>query len=211
MRDGLRVACAVLAAGAGTRFGAPGDKLLSTFDGKPLVQHAIDAACASSACTVTLVLGAAFERVLSLVDLRRSAVVVNPGWEEGIASSIRTALALRAGDDACILMLGDQPHVAAGDLDAMIAAHGHEPRAIVALRRDRVWGAPVLFPAPDFPLISRLKGDSGAKRYAGKQTKRLVFVRAGREDAFADVDSRGDVMPPDERRSLRIRRSPARR
>jgi CTP:molybdopterin cytidylyltransferase MocA len=108
-------------------------------------------------------------------------------------------------------MLGDQPHVEAGDLNAMIAAHACRPLAIVALRRDRIWGAPVLFPAPDFPIVSQLRGDAGAKRYALEQSKRLVFVRAGRADAFADVDSRSDVKPPDARRTRRILRSRSRR
>jgi molybdenum cofactor cytidylyltransferase len=201
MRSSPRIGCAILAAGAGKRFGAPGDKLVATLGGKALVQHSIDAACASGASAVTLVLGAASERVLSIVDARRAAAVVNAGWVEGIASSIRTALALRAGDDACILMLGDQPHVEAGDLNAMIAAYLHRPNAIVALRRDRIWGAPVLFPASDFPIVSRLRGDAGAKRYALEQPQRLVFVRAARADAFADVDSRSDVKPQDGRRT----------
>ena len=211
MRDAPRVGCAILAAGAGVRYGAPGAKLTATFGGKALVQHAIDAACTSKAAAVTLVLGAAYERVLAFADTRRSAVAVNAGWIEGIASSIRTALALRQDVDACIFMLGDQPHVEPADLDAMIDAFARDRRAIVALRRERVWGAPILFPALDFSALSRLNGDAGAKRHAQAQVTRLAFVRARSADAFADVDSPLDLTHPDDSRTRRTRRSPVRR
>jgi len=211
MRDAPRVGCAILAAGAGVRYGAPGDKLTARVDGKSLVQHAIDTACASKAAVVTLVLGAAYERVLASADARRSAVTVNAGWVEGIASSIRTALAVQPDVDACIFLLGDQPHVEPADLDALIDAFARDRRAIVALRRDRIWGAPILFPASEFAALSRLKGDAGAKRHAQQQSKRLVFTRARRTDAFVDVDSPRDLTHPDGSRTPGTRRSPARR
>ena len=211
MGEQARVGCAVLAAGAGVRFGSPGAKLVAAYGGKPLVQHAVDAACASNAATVTIVVGAGADLVLSSVDTRRAAVVRNDAWSNGIASSIAAALAASGEMDACILMLGDQPHVTSGDLNALIDAHGRAPRAIVALKRARVWGAPVLYPREDFTALMRLRGDAGAKRYALEQTKRLSFVPALRADAFADVDAPSDLKRPAKRRIHGTRRSRARR
>jgi molybdenum cofactor cytidylyltransferase len=196
-----RVGCAVLAAGAGVRFGRPGEKLLAAVFEKPLLQHAIDASCASLASSCSVILGAASEDVLVRIDFRRAAVFVNAGWEEGQASSIRLAIAAHDRDDACILMLGDQPHVTQTDLNALVEEHVLHPKSIVALRSGHVWGAPVLFPARDYPALLRLRGDRGAKRFAQSQKARLRFVTSLRADAFVDVDAPRDLTLPLARRT----------
>ena len=186
----------VLAAGSGSRFG--GQKLVANFLGRPLLQHAIDAACGSRALACVLVVGAAPEAILDCVDTRRCAVVRNGAWREGIASSIRTGLAGAGDADACVFLLGDQPFVTTADLDALFergvgkaVIRGRMP--IVALRSGRVWGAPILFPRQDFGALARLAGDSGAKRYAESQLARVRFVQARDRRAFRDIDSPSDL------------------
>lgn len=208
MRD---VGCAVLAAGAGVRFGAPGDKLVVSYLGRPLLQHAIDAACASSALTCSVIVGAAVDKVCSRIDAGRASVFVNAGWKEGLAAAIRSAIHVHAHASACILMLGDQPNVRPADIDALIATHGRHPRSIVALRCGAVWGAPILFPASDFARLSTLRGDAGAKAFVKMQSGRVLFVEAASEQAFADVDEPADLTLPNERRTHRTRRSRVRR
>lgn len=192
-------AVVILAAGGGSRFG--GQKLVAQFLGRPLLQHAIDAACCSRALACVLVVGAAPEAILDCVDTRRCAVVLNDGWREGIASSIRTGLAAAGDTDACCFVLGDQPFVTTEDLDAQFErGTGDRPRAdlrgrmpIVALRSRRVWGAPILFPRQDFGALGRLAGDGGAKRYAESQLARVRFVQAHDPRAFNDIDSLADL------------------
>jgi len=183
----------ILAAGAGRRFGQARNKLLTVVRGKPLVQHAIDAAAASHAMGCTVVTGANSTDILACVELRRCCAIENALWQEGIAASIRTGLACHRDDDACIFLVGDQPFVQSTDIDRLIAAFMHDRNAIVALQAAKVWGTPVLFPRRDFAALSRLRGDEGAKRYAARQEKRLRFVTAVSKDAFADVDSRADA------------------
>jgi molybdenum cofactor cytidylyltransferase len=185
-----RVGCVVLAAGAGRRFG--GDKLIAPLRGRPVLQYAVDAACGAQTLSCTLVLGDGAAQVLAAVEPRRCAVVMNPDWHSGIASSIRCGLRGHNEDDACILMTGDTPFIASVDLDRLIAAWG-ATSSIVALRAGDVWGAPVLFPRRDFAALRALDGDVGAKRYAVKQRQRLVFVDASDPSAFADVDSQADL------------------
>lgn len=188
---GPRVGCVILAAGEGRRFG--GNKLIALYKGRPLVQRAIDAAGMSQALTCTLVIGADAEALLSAVDSRRCAIVSNPEWREGIASSIRAGLHRHESDDACVLLVGDEPLVAGADIDALIASFADHPKSISALRAGRVWGTPVLFPRPDLKALARLRGDSGAKRYAQTQKKRLRLIDAANPRAFADVDTRADL------------------
>jgi molybdenum cofactor cytidylyltransferase len=182
----------VLAGGSGSRFG--GRKLLAPFSGRPLVQRAIDAACASRALSCVLVLGADAEAIMDCADTRRCAIVFNDAWREGIAASIRGGLIFAADSDACIFMLADQPFVTSGDIDALFcSADLYGRQSIVALKAGKTWGAPVLFPRRDFSALARLRGDSGAKSYAQTQSRRMRFVTARDSRAFLDVDSQSDL------------------
>lgn len=181
-----------------------------------MLQAAIDAACGSSALACTLVVGAGAAQLLAAVDTRRCRVAINPKWQTGLASSLRCGLGAHAGDDACIIMLGDQPLVTSADLDRLIdvwsgrvysTEEGHAaPAPIVALRTGDIWGAPVLFPRRDFAALLRLHGDAGAKRYAAQHLDRLTFVDALDARAFDDVDTPDDLTRLNGRGTRRIRR-----
>jgi len=186
------IGCAVLAAGAGSRFGAPGDKLVAMTAGKPLAQHAIDAASASRASCCSLIVGAAADRVLAAVDSRRLAVYANDRWPTGIGSSIALAAATHQKDDAFVLMLADSPFVGVADIDALIAAWLDKPDRPAALRSGAGWGSPAIFPRSMYSALARLSGDRGAKGSV-LRGGRVTLVEASVRSAFADVDSRGDL------------------
>ena len=183
--------CVILAAGASIRFGR--NKLLASFRGKPLLQYAIDAACGSSAVACLLVVGDDADAIENGVDMRRCALLENPGWPGGISTSIRCALRHRALDDGCVFLVGDEPFVTLADVDALITAFARRPSSIVALSKRGVWGTPVLFPKHDYAKLRRLRGDVGAKRYAKTQRRRVQLVEATDALAFADVDTPADL------------------
>jgi CTP:molybdopterin cytidylyltransferase MocA len=88
MRPSLTACGVVLGAGSGSRFGGP--KQLAELQGRPLVQWALDAACAATALErVVLVLGAHADTVEAAVCLRRAEIVRCPDWAEGMAASLR--------------------------------------------------------------------------------------------------------------------------
>ncbi|MFL6206801.1 MAG: NTP transferase domain-containing protein, partial [Acidimicrobiales bacterium] len=81
----------VLAAGAGERFrasGAPGAKQLAVVDGEPLVQRAVATALAARLDEVVVVSGAVDLTALGLPV----AVLENPRWAEGIATSLQAGV-----------------------------------------------------------------------------------------------------------------------
>lgn len=188
-----RVGCVILAAGAGRRFGASHNKLTAGFEGKPLLQHVVDAVCASRAMSCSLICGANAVALLAYVETRRCCVLCNPGWEDGIASSIRCGVAQHADDDACVFVVADQPLVRASDIDGLIGAFAAQRDSIASLQASGVWGTPMLFPRSDFHALVGLRGDHGAKRYAKSQQKRLQFVQAANGDLFVDVDRPQDL------------------
>ena len=61
-----------------------------------------------------MVLGAYAEDILDRVDFGTALVAINPGWEEGLASSLRVGFDLLTRDprfEAAFVVLGDQPQI----------------------------------------------------------------------------------------------------
>ena len=83
----FRFGIVILAAGASTRMGEP--KQLLVFDGRPLLVRAVDAALASAAWPVVVVLGAHAEKIRPLLARHPVLISENPAWAEGMASSVR--------------------------------------------------------------------------------------------------------------------------
>ncbi|MCJ2006310.1 NTP transferase domain-containing protein [Methylobacterium sp. J-092] len=119
----IAIGAVLLAAGRGTRFGAE-PKLLARLDGTPLVRHAAEAALASRARPVVVVLGAhavAVRAVLHNLDL---VFVENAAFGSGLSTSLRAGLAaLPAETDAAVILLGDMPRVTPAQIDRLAAAY----------------------------------------------------------------------------------------
>src|SRR5262245_37158290 len=80
----------ILAAGSSSRLGKP--KQLLQYNGKSLLQHAIEAAIKSRANSVVEVLGANAEQISKEIDRSGINTIINTEWGEGMASSVRTGL-----------------------------------------------------------------------------------------------------------------------
>jgi nicotine blue oxidoreductase len=91
------VAGLLLAAGGGRRLGGR-PKALLTYEGRPLVEHAVRVLRAGGCGPVHVVLGAAAAEVRERADLTDCVLVENPHWEEGMGSSLRAGLASLAGE-----------------------------------------------------------------------------------------------------------------
>ncbi len=159
----MNVVAVVLAAGASSRFGSP--KLLAPLDGRPLLQHALDAVALAGLRDVVVVLGDGARDVEAAVAWRAERRVVNPRPQDGLSSSLRVGLDAAADDpavDAVVVVLGDQPSVRPEVLRAVVAAAGTTPRPIVRPRyADDDAPNPVLVRRAAWALAAGLEGDRG--------------------------------------------------
>jgi len=207
--DRPRTAGIVLAAGGARRFGAP--KQLAPLDGRPLLAHAVAAACATAELErVVVVLGAHAEEVRAAVGLggadaagaraalgpgaaaprgavgvTRAEVVVADGWADGLSASLRAGLAAVGDDvDAVAVLLGDTPLLDATTIGRVVRARGAAPaaRAVHAGRP----GHPVVLGRATFPALRALRGDEGAGRLL--RAADVVTVDCG-PACVADVDT----------------------
>jgi molybdenum cofactor cytidylyltransferase len=150
----------ILAGGESRRLGRP--KQLVRFHGNTLVRLSVSAARHSHCDAVCVVTGAYADAVEREVLGLGATVVHNAGWREGMAASIRCGVAWadRAGHEAIVLCVCDQPHLAASHINALIARFAGEP---VGSRYAGAVGVPAIFGREQFSALTALERDRGAR------------------------------------------------
>ncbi len=184
------IAAVILAAGRSTRM-APANKLLVPFKGVPMVLHAVDAALASQAEPVIVVVGHDAARVREALGARKVAIVENPDFAEGLSTSVRAGIAaLPPGLDGALFALGDMPRVSPQHINRLIAAFNPaEGRTICVPTRRAKRGNPVLWSARFFAELSALSGDAGARGLLGQHADQLCEVEMDDDGILLDVDT----------------------
>lgn len=193
------VAAVILAAGAGSRFG--GGKVRASLDGRPLLGHVLAAVREGGIGRVVVVLGRDASAVLASVRdddpaaLERVLVVVNPGPERGLASSLQlgfgpaTAAPAPAG---VLVLLGDQPRVRADVLRELCGAPA--PAAAIAVVPRYAEDAapnPVLLLPAGWSLVAHLSGDRGLGPLLAADPTRVVHVAV--TGTNPDIDTPADL------------------
>jgi molybdenum cofactor cytidylyltransferase len=189
--DPPQIAGVILAAGAARRFGA--QKLLAPLDGRPLLQHVIDAANASCLEDIVVVLGADAEAVAAGVQPGRARLVRNDEYSSGMASSLQAGLrALDPRNHAALILLGDMPRVTA-NLIGDLVARGNETRAtaVVSVWRGRR-SPPVVLHKTLWPTAFSLRGDVGMREVLGPRADVLEVTVTDELGSLEDVDTAED-------------------
>jgi len=196
-----KVAALVLAAGQSSRFrkagGAEETKLVAILGGKPIVLRVVEAALASRARPVIVVVGHARGAVETALRGLPVTIVFNPDYATGLASSLRAGLTA-IPDDArgALALLGDMPNIEPRLLDSLIGALEAQPNAqAIAPAEGGRRGNPVLLRRTLFDRARRLVGDEGAKRLLGslKEGDVVEIAPPPGSDVSFDVDTPSDL------------------
>ena len=165
---------------------------------------AVDAALASGLAPVMVVVGYRADDVRAALsrtsqssrthvgvnsEMLAVEVVENAEWEEGIASSLRTALTAltpRADVEAVCVGLADQPQVSAEAYRQVAATRGE----LVIPTYDGHPGNPVKLARSLWPEALALRGDVGARALARDRAVRIDCTGTG---SAADVDTLEDL------------------
>ncbi len=149
----------VLGAGSSSRLGQP--KQLLDYQGRPLLQAAVDTANEARFDQVIVAIGGAGPEVRAAVDFGPAEVAENVAYTTGCSSSIVAALQLvdqRA--DGLVLLLGDQPGVTVETIDTMIETLiDTKPAPLLVCRYDDGRGHPFGFARSTFADLNALQGD----------------------------------------------------
>jgi molybdenum cofactor cytidylyltransferase len=178
----------VLGAGGSRRLGRP--KQLLPFGEGTLLGHVVGTARACRFDQTIVAIGGAADDVRAGVDLSGVQVVANDAYGEGCSSSIAAALEVvdeRA--DVLVLMLGDQPGVAADTVAALLAGRGGAELAVC--RYDDGRGHPIAFARSVFGELASLHGDKGVWRLLDRGGDAVAEVRIAGPVPL-DVDTQAD-------------------
>lgn len=183
----------VLAGGGSARLGHP--KQLLSYRGTTLLQHSVQEALAAGVGPVIVVLGADAENVKKSLDHPPVKVVINHGWKEGMASSIRCGVQdfqkNYPGVEGLILMVCDQPFIRAALLTELITAHRETGKPVVACSYAGTFGPPVFFHHSLLEELLRLEGDIGARAVVQQHADAVAVIPF--PDGAFDVDTNQDV------------------
>lgn len=179
----------MLAAGLSARLGRP--KQLLDYRGRPLVQHAIDAAATLD--EIIVVVGHAAAEVQRSVTLpAHGRIVANPAYAEGMATSLTTGLAAASeGAEAAVVVLADQPGVTAAHVNAIVDAFHDTRRPVVRATYGGAPGHPVLLARTVWPDVMAVEGDTGARDLLRGHPDWVTDLPLG-EAAPLDVDTDDD-------------------
>ena len=189
------VAAIVLAAGRSSRMAPRHKLLLRDAGGRAMVACVVDAALASRARPVLVVLGHRAAELRAAVGDRPVEFVTAPDFEAGLSASLRAGLAaLPASIAGALILLGDMPLVDAATLDALIDAyHTVAGRSIVQPTHDGRGGNPVLWDCSFFPAMRALAGDAGARHLMRRHADRVTAVAMPGDAVLRDFDTADSV------------------
>jgi molybdenum cofactor cytidylyltransferase len=187
----VSIAGIVLAGGTSSRLGRP--KQLLELAGRPLLQHAVDAAATARLDEVIVVLGHRAGEVAAALALPPGArSVVNPDYATGQASSMHTGLAAVSPQaEAAVLLLGDQPGMAPAHIAAVADAFRGGAGPIVQGSYRGTPGHPVLFARRVWPELMAVRGDLGAREVIKAHPDWVVRVELD-ADVPPDLDTMED-------------------
>lgn len=179
----------ILAAGLSTRMGR--NKLLEDIGGKAMVRRVVEAALASRARPVIVVVGDEAEAVRGALAGLELQTIENSDYREGLGASIRAGIAsIPVSSDGVLILMADMPRMSTCLIDRAIAAAmpGGASTICVASHGGRR-GHPVLFGRSYFPELLALAGDVGARNVIARNEAHVCEFEAGDDAPLEDIDT----------------------
>jgi molybdenum cofactor cytidylyltransferase len=191
----MTLAVAILAAGQSRRLGQ--DKQLVQWQGKTLLQRAVDTAAHLQDSTTLVTLGVNADLHWSSLSNKHSCTRLDvQDSNEGMSASMRAiAHCLNQSESvsisAVLIMLVDQYRVDVSWLNALNDLHGRYPDQAIASNFSGLRAVPAIFPRKHFQMLAELKGDRGARDWLRNQDDVIDFASPSEP---GDVDSLKDLI-----------------
>jgi len=139
------IAGVILAAGDSSRMGFP--KQLAEYKEKTILETVVDTVTSKFNETV-VVLGHENDTITEKLDFKDSTILINENWEEGIVSSIRTALFYLSENkeiESAMIFMADQPSVNNKIIDKLIKTNKKDDEVVISKYRYKM-NYPIIVP-----------------------------------------------------------------
>lgn len=189
----VRVAAIVLAAGRSSRFGR--DKLAARLNGRPVLQHVLDALATAGIEDPVVVVGIADANPTHAIDWRAARRIRNAEPDRGLSHSLQlgwaAVMAASPPPDVIVVALGDQPTIDPGTIRRLLLEPLDPGRPVLSARHEDGSRNPVRLEPAAADLIADARGDRGLGPLMDRHPDRV------RELAVAgmnpDVDAPADL------------------
>ena len=192
----MKIGCALLAAGAGVRFG--GGKLLHEVDGEPMIDRALRLYSGVVFSSRVCVTRAEAKGIQTLAHEKGFHVAINPDPERGVGTSVSIATMelnrLEPELDGILYAVSDQPYLTKESVGKLIDAFEQHPQNIVSLGFGKRRGNPAIFPKDLFPELAALAQDTGGGAVIKRHPDLLLLVDAEYEWELEDIDTRDGIV-----------------
>jgi molybdenum cofactor cytidylyltransferase len=186
------ISAIVPAAGMSTRMDSR-NKLLLPFDGRTLIERTVDTLIGSGIDEVIVVVGYQKEMVKAALHGKDIAIVENPEYREGMASSIRAGVAaVSPRAEAIMVCLADQPLLEPADLNGIIRAMDEARSAgksIVVPFFKGQRGNPVVLDAIYRNAMIDVVSDVGCKRIIKEHQSAVHVIEMETDHVIRDIDT----------------------
>ena len=188
----MKIGCALLAAGAGKRFGE--GKLLYEVDGEPMIARALRLYASLPFAARICVTRAEAGEIRRYAYDNEFPVAINPDPERGVGTSVAIAteaiLAREPSLDGILYAVADQPYLTKESVEQLLAAFEAHPHNIVSLAFGERRGNPAVFPTEFYPELCALKQDVGGGAVIKRHPERLLLVETGCARELDDIDTK---------------------
>ena len=188
----MKIAGLILAAGGSSRMGDE-NKLMMPFQGKPMLNHVVNASLNSNLTQTFVVVGHQSSEIKNLVQSDDIQCVENEQWETGMASSIVAGISQLKQFDGFLILLGDMPLVTP-ELINEIIVHSSADKIVIPIK-DGLHGNPVFFGSKFRDELLTLYGDSGAKKVIQNNLSSMIKIKIQSNTIFKDYDTKESLEP----------------
>ena len=183
----MKIAGLILAAGGSSRMGDE-NKLMMPFQGKPMLNHVVNASLNSNLTQTFVVVGHQSSEIKNLVQSDDIQCVENEQWETGMASSIVAGISQLKQFDGFLILLGDMPLVTP-ELINEIIVHSSADKIVIPIK-DGLHGNPIFFGSKFRDELLTLYGDSGAKKVIQNNLSSMIKIKIQSNTIFKDYDTK---------------------
>lgn len=174
-----------MGAGKSKRFGSK--KLLTSFNGKPLIQHIVEEVIKINFQDIVLV--TQHEELMQLAINHNICTVKNENVDKGISHSIKLGIKAGRNCDGYMFLVGDQPFVTQEVMEGMIKAIKKGKHQILYAGYEGRRGNPTLFDSYYKEELLLLEGDSGGKQVMKKYPKKVEVYTVSDMKVLEDIDT----------------------
>jgi molybdenum cofactor cytidylyltransferase len=194
IRVDSRIGALVLAAGSSSRMGEP--KQLLPLANSTVLGRTLENLFAAKVDEIVLVLGSSAETIQQWIaesPIKHLKIVVNPEYEQGMATSLRVGLAaLNENIDAALIVLADQPFIRTDTFDRIADQYRQSDAQIVIPMFQGSRGNPVLLDRSIFHEVIALRGDIGFRVIFGKHLDGIIKAEVNDMGVLLDIDNKED-------------------